>query len=230
MIAITFALPTESAELRGKLKSVREDSRIVFGKLGDAEVAVFHTGVGRQHCRRSLESFLRTVKPEYLISAGFAGSASDKLRVGDLIIAKNFSDPALLSHIAAERFRAAKLVTVEAVIESAEQRAHIAQTHNADAIDMETDVIAEMCAARTIPMLSLRVISDSPTAPFPVPADVMFDVARQRTNFGRLIPYLLAHPMATTRLLRFAGQINRIRANLADAITRVVAAVSGESQ
>jgi purine-nucleoside phosphorylase len=181
-----------------------------------------------------------------LISSGFAGSLTDQLGVGDVILAENFSDPAAINRVMQGgvpatfklshantgsrelspplngRVRIVKLVTVDRMVDHAEERARIAKEHSAAAIDMETDVIAEACAGIAIPMISLRVISDSPVAPFPVPAEVLFDIKRQRTSFGRLIPYVLAHPSAIGRLSRFADQINRARTILTDAVLNVV--------
>ena len=116
----------------------------------------------------------------------------------------------------------AKLVTVDSMVDSAAERGELAERHGADAIDMETDIIARVCAANEIPMLSLRVISDSPTAPFPAPPHILFDISRQKTNFGKLIWYVLSHPSAIGALIRFGRQISRVRINLTEALVRAI--------
>jgi len=229
MIAITFALPAESSGIVSKLQSKRQTREngftIIFGNIEDEAIAIFHTGVGRKRCRQSIEPFLRSVRPELLISSGFAGGLTDEVPVGDLVIAQNFSDPELVRRLttpAQQHIRRIKLLTVDRMVDSVDERARIANQDSAAAIDMETDVIAEACARNAIRMISLRVISDSPAAPFPAPPDVLFDLTSQRTNFGRLVPYVLTHPSAIGRLSRFAKQISEVRAILTDALVDVI--------
>ncbi|MBA3651954.1 MAG: hypothetical protein H0W66_10870, partial [Chthoniobacterales bacterium] len=110
------------------------------------------------------------------------------------------------------------------IIQNAAERAQFAREHDAAAVDMETEWIAQACSARKIPLLSLRVISDTAAAPFPAPPAVLFDLERQQTNPGRLSAYLFRHPTAFVRLIRFARQIAAARANLAAALDLFVTA------
>lgn len=236
MIAISFALPTESSGLLSHLKSKRTADAngitILSGELGEREVAIFHTGVGRAHCQRNVQAALGTIRPRLLISSGFAGSLTDRLGVGDLLVAQNFSDWRLATQLMesgstprssqSSQFHPVILFTSNRIIESSEERQQIAQEHRADAIDMETEVIATACAVYRVPMISLRVISDAPAAPFPAPAEVLFDMTRQRTNFRKLVLYLLAHPSAVKQLIRFAKQISTARERLTTALVDAI--------
>ena len=73
------------------------------------------------------------------------------------------------------------MLTVPALIDSSEERERIARESGASAVDMETEFIARACAAHGIPLLSLRVITDTPTEPFLAPPSVLFDIEQQRT-------------------------------------------------
>src|SRR5579864_9120366 len=88
MIAITFALRTESSGLAAQLRD---------GKIDNQQIEIVHTGVGRKMCELKMQEFLRGTRPDLLISAGFAGGVTEELRVGDLVLAENFSDPQLLA-------------------------------------------------------------------------------------------------------------------------------------
>lgn len=230
MIAITFALRTESAALVGRLREASRVSshgeKIVQGKIDSRSVAIFHTGAGPKSCASKIENLLRNERPNFLLSSGFAGSAREDLQVGDLILAENFSDPELLSKarevLAARSPRRIKLFSSTSIIDSMAERDEIARAHAADAVDMETETIARACAAHRIRMLSLRVISDSAREPFPAPPNLLFDLERQRTDFAKLIPYLLRHPGAIRHLLRFSRRIARAREVLTNAIFAVV--------
>jgi nucleoside phosphorylase len=208
MIAVTFALPSESSDFRRLLGARHE------------EVVIFHTGVGGRLCRQRLEPFLDSQPCDFLISSGFAGGVDPSLGAGHLFLAENFSDPDLLARARAALIcRVGKLATADRIVENPAERAQFARQHDADAVDMETEWIAQACAARKIPMLSLRVISDTTAAPFPAPPEVLFDLSRQRTNATVLARYLLTHPIAIVRLLRFSRQIATVRRELGLALT-----------
>lgn len=212
MIAVTFALPSESRDFLRLLGNQRR------------KVTVLHTGVGKKTCRERIVPFLETQPFALLISSGFAGGIDPSLGVGDLLLADNFSNPEPLARADGILVaRVARLVTACRVIESAAERRQLAREKSAVAVDMETEWIAEACAAKSVPMLSLRVISDTAAAPFPAPPSALFDLARQRADVRKLSGYLLRHPAAIVRLLRFARQIGVARANLAAALYELLA-------
>lgn len=212
MIAVTFALPSESRDF---LRLLGNQKR---------RVTVLHTGVGEKSCRERIVPFLEAQRFNLLISSGFAGGVDPSLGVGDLLLANNFSNPESLAR--AEGIlvaRIARLVTAHRIIESEWDRRQLARETGAVAIDMETEWIAQACAAKNLPMLSLRAISDTTAAPFPAPSSVLFDLARQRTDARKLSGYLLKNPAAVVRLFRFARQIGLARANLAAALYELLA-------
>jgi adenosylhomocysteine nucleosidase len=199
---------------------------LLSGKIDDRDVTILHTGVGAKACNARLEILLHKRRPSLVISSGFAGAVSEQLRVGDLILAQNFSDPGLLAN--AERIlrdrqpRVVKLFTSTSIIDSVAERNEIARAADAAAVDMETGAIAGVCKIHGVPLLSLRIVTDTASQPFPAPPSVLFDIERQRTNFGGLLAYLLRDPGSIWRLFRFGRQIARARVSLTDAILAVV--------
>jgi adenosylhomocysteine nucleosidase len=232
MIAITFALPAESSEFVRLLERPthisREAVETVRGALRGKSVAVIHTGVGKKLCRERMEVILRRERFQYLISAGFAGGLEPQLQIGHLVVAENYSSPELLTSpklkLDDQGTFLGKLLTVPRMVESKNERETLHKNTGAEAVDMETQFIAEACAAHDIPMLSLRAISDTPAEPFPAPAHVLFDLAKQRTDFLRLGSYLLWHPGAVGRLNAFRSRINVARKNLTHALEKIVSA------
>jgi adenosylhomocysteine nucleosidase len=230
MIAITFALPTESAGLAGKLGNKTQtacgDSETSVGMLDGREVVILHTGVGAKVSAPRIESFLGTLRPKYLIASGFAGAVDEDLDAGDLLLAENFSDAQLLKDaqraLAGRNVRIGRLFTSASLVDSAGERHAAARQTGAIAVDMETAIIAGACAHRSIPMLSLRVISDSLQEPLPAPLEVLFNLNRQRTDYIRLLAHIVTHPATISRLTRFARQISRARDRLTNGLTDVV--------
>lgn len=230
MIALTFALPAESSDLirrlAGKNILSHGDAKIVTGRLRGQEVEIVHTGVGTKIAGQRLHHYLAARSPAFLISAGFAGAARRSYRVGDLILARNFSDDELLAGarriLAGRNVHVARMFTSPGMVDSLSERKEIWRRHEAVAIDMETEEIARICADRSIRLLAIRVLSDTPRHPFPVPSDLLFDVERQRTPTARLCRHLLIHPGAIPRLLKFSRQIGQARRSLTDALEEVV--------
>ena len=232
MIAITFALPGESSDfvrlLEKPSRNSREGVENIRGYLHGKLVDVIHTGVGKMVCRERMEVMLRRERFDYLISAGFAGALEKELRVGHILIADNYSTAKFLEspelELSDERTFVGRLATVPRMIESLGQRESLNKRTGAAAVDMETETIAELCAAHDLPMLSVRAISDSAVEPFPAPAHVLFDLAKQKTDFVRLGSYLLSHPNAVARLNRFRKRVGLARKTLTETLDKIVRA------
>lgn len=230
MVAVTFALPAESSDfIRLLTETVSERCNGVNntrGQIHGRSVAVFHTGVGEKSCQSWIEKSLNDRRFNYLISAGFAGALGRELQVGDLLLSQNFSSAELLQspHLdhTGQGLHVGTLATAQKVIASNSERERYAQETGAVAVDMETEFIAAACATRRIPLLSLRVISDTPTESLPAPPEILFDLDRQRTSLTRLTAYLATHPGALKRLGVFRHQIVRARRRLTEALDRIM--------
>lgn len=230
MIAITFALPAESSSLvsllQEKKRSDRNKAVTIHGKIDNRSVAIFHTGVGGKSCANKIDNFLRAARPKFLISSGFAGAVRDDWNVGDLLLSENFSDRHLL--LRAKRALSdrqpwvGRLFTSTSIVDSIPERDQIARDNGADAVDMETELIAQACAVHGVPLLSLRVISDSARQPLPAPPKILFDIEKQRTNAAKFALYFLTRPGRTGRLIAFSRRVSRARRNLTDAIVTLV--------
>jgi nucleoside phosphorylase len=225
VIAVTFALPVESAGLRRLLRdSSRQrcgDTEVVRGRIDNRTIEILHTGVGEKICRRRMAMFLQDRQFDLLISAGFAGALDDRLKAGDVLLARNFSTAKIQqtqSLLSGLRFEAGDLLTIDRVIDSRQERAQLARETGAAAVDMETDFIARICAEQALPMLALRAISDTPARPLPLPPRVLFDLDRQKTETARLSVYLLKHPNRLPRLIGFVRQVRTARRALTGAL------------
>ncbi len=232
MIAVTFALPAESSgflnRLHNRTRRDRNGAATIQGKIDNRAIEIFHTGVGERVCRQRMARFLQDRQFDCLISTGFAGALNDQLNVGDLLLAQNFSTAELSkarSLLVNLPIYVANLLTVPSVIDSNEERNKIARATGAAAVDMETEFIARACAEHGVPLLSLRVISDTPRQRFPAPAHVLFNIERQRTSVLRAVLYLCKHPTRLWGLIRFMSQITRARETLTEALVALVRAL-----
>ncbi len=218
MIAVTFALPTESSAFTRTPTATRPCAE---------EVVVVHTGVGARSCEKRLAEFLKRKTPRLLISSGFCGGTSDDLKPGDIVVAENYSTPALLKQVRARpSIHLGTLFSSERVIDAVQDRYQIGRTQGAITIDMETETIARLAGEVHIPLLSLRAVSDSPQWPFPAPPTVLFDLEAQRTRYWPLLSYLARHPRAVISLAAFSRQIAAAKVKLAAELRAVLSLLS----
>ena len=216
-VVVTFAVPDESR---------------AFVAVSDrGPVLVVHTGVGDTPAgRRRLEDVLGEDDPPLLVvSAGYAGALRPDLRVGDLVLGENFSDPGLLrvarGLLTGEPLHVGGLTTQASVAETAAAKAALHATTGALAVDMETAWIAAACARAGVALLSLRVISDAAGQSFPVPNAVLFDAVRQRPRYVALSVWLLLHPWRIVPFAKFVRGLGPARRRLGRTLGQLLAAL-----
>jgi adenosylhomocysteine nucleosidase len=218
VIALSFALPEESKGIvrlvAGARRSGPEALPLIAGTLAGREVVIVHSGMGMNSASERIAHFLETHAPSLWIAAGFAGALSQELRIADIVTIRNFSDPAPFAAIASLPAHTGTLITTKQVVETSEQKKDLARHTGAIAVDMETAAIHRLCAAREIPMLAIRSISDTAAQNLPVPAPVWFDTVRQRPRPLPLVLYLATHPARILPFARFVGGIGRARSSL----------------
>ena len=234
-VVVTFALPDESRAFVRSLADVRTSGGgrppalpEMVGTWAGRTVAIVHTGVGDTSAGRTRLG-TKIAEPggiRAVISAGYAGGLAVHLRVGDLVLGENFSDPALAASarqaLGGESLHAGRIVSRDAVAATATAKRTLGAETGALAVDMETAWIAEACAAQRLPMLSLRVISDAADQDFPVPGHILFDAARQRPRYLALPAWLLAHPGKIGPFAAFVRGLGPARERLARALRQVI--------
>jgi adenosylhomocysteine nucleosidase len=237
-VLVTFALPDESRAFSRRLRQRRivgpaSHLPLVLGECGGRPVAVAHTGVGDSAgCRERLDLALQGAaggmgRPALVISSGYAGALQAGIAVGDLILGVNCSAPTLAADAArlltGWRLHQGALTTQPRVAETPAEKTRLAAATGALAVDMESGWIAAACARASVPMLSLRVVSDAAEQAFPAPGDVLFDVARQRPRYVALPLWLLRHPGRIGPFTRFVHGLAPAQATLAHALEHLLA-------
>jgi len=212
MIAVTFALPDESTVFLKTISNLRISRSgslpLYFGTLGKEEIAVLHTGVGEYSARDRIQSFLVDHRPHFLISSGFVGGLDPDLALGAVLVATNYSTPALCAS-ARSFFETdpsvyfGDLTTQSVPAESLAAKQSLFLETTALGVDMETAALAQACAEASILFLSLRAISDTARQPLPVPFSAWFDPMSQKARPLALLAYLSAHPGVIPEFVRF---------------------------
>jgi adenosylhomocysteine nucleosidase len=182
MIAIAFALEFESACFRA-----RHDPRL--------RVGVWQLGAMGAGAAKSLQRKLDASVPVLLISAGFAGGLQPSLKAGDLVLGENYSDPHVVSKLSLdERWHVGGVSTAQAILERSEEKRRLGLETGCLAGDLETAQLAQVCAERALPMLSVRCISDALEDDLPVPAATLLNPGTGRPDPLALFRYMINHP------------------------------------
>jgi len=174
-VVFVFALGVESGGLVDLLDD-RVSSRCAtfvehVGDLDGRHVAVIESGVGRKASERATDDVIELYRPDWVVSAGFAGALCEELKLGHVIMADCVVDVhgnslELGLKLDEETTRAMKglhqgrLLTVDEIVRMPEQRRKLAKEHDALACDMETMAVAEVCGSRKVRLVSVRVVSD----------------------------------------------------------------------
>lgn len=216
MILITFAVPQES---RGVVTRCRRAAGM--SELGGQKVAVLHTGMGGPAAEKAVRKAIEDLRPEWVLSSGFAGGLDPRFHPGALLAAANFSSSSLLAGLPPEIARVAISSTDLPLDTPAAKSAHFAQT-GAGAVDLESASIAAVCQSLGIPLLVLRLVSDAAYEALPLPSSVTYDFVRQRIRHPAIAWYLATHPQRIPALTRFVRQLPGWQEKLAAALEAVV--------
>jgi purine-nucleoside phosphorylase len=165
-----------------------------------------------------VDFLIRKNNIQCIVLMGFAGGMNDSLRVGDVVLARNYTSAQFLPHFeaSAASFKIAQLVTVNHVLETRAAKEHCRQESRADCCDMESAHVWNIAQRLSIPMITLRSISDAKNSDMPIPGDILIDPRSSRPNTLRLIGYLLRHPTHVPEFIRMVRQASRAAKRLAE--------------
>ena len=159
--------------------------------MGESKVVLLQCGIGKTNAASGVTNLIMSFHPDYIISTGAAGGIDAKLNVMDIVIGKEvcyhdvicgdnydpgqvqglprfFSGNAHLIDIATSlqtdiRIVPGLICTVDQFITNRDELNVIKEKYPEGlAVDMESAAIAQVCHLWNVPMLSFRIISDTP--------------------------------------------------------------------
>lgn len=163
----------------------------LIGKMGESKVVLLQCGIGKTNAASGVTNLIMSFHPDYIISTGAAGGIDAKLNVMDIVIGKDvcyhdvicgdnydpgqvqglprfFSGNAHLIDIATSlqtdiRIVPGLICTGDQFITNRDELNVIKEKYPEGlAVDMESAAIAQVCHLWNVPMLSFRIISDTP--------------------------------------------------------------------
>ena len=162
-------------------------------RFAGGALEVVAVGIGACH----LAPRLATAAPALVVSAGACGALAPALAVGALVVPETVLATDGRRHATAAAGglrRHGTLATTDTVLEDAAAKSRLWLATGALAVDMESAPILEWAAARGVPAVVVRAVSDP--ASRGVPADLARVVRDGRVRPLRAVSAVLARPRA----------------------------------
>src|SRR5271157_5468045 len=105
------------------------------------EAALVCGGIGAEAARRATEALIREVKPERVISVGFAGALDSSLQVGHVLEPRTVINAA--DGARTEIGSGDGILVSSATVGGKEQKARLGRVYGAIAVDMEAAAVAQ---------------------------------------------------------------------------------------
>ncbi|HYL35940.1 MAG TPA: hypothetical protein VEV17_08520 [Bryobacteraceae bacterium] len=217
----------EAREFKGLLGKVERVTRLNWpldfarsGWLRDRAVLLVANGPGARLAGRAAD-----VAKEYgkeldgLASVGFCGALSAALEPCDIFVATeiHFVAHALsvpLSH-PSEHCKTGKLLSMDRVASTADEKAALYRETGAEAIEMEAAGLAIRAKAWSVPFYAIRVVTDTATESFPLDFNRLRDRAG-RFSRTRILAAALRRPAVVPALLHLNQRCNTAANALGD--------------
>jgi adenosylhomocysteine nucleosidase len=174
-VGLVAAMSIEVGFLLDRLKNVRHYSgaghKVIEGEHAGKVIALIVGGMGRTAARRATQLLLDGHRPRWIVSTGFAGALDPALKRNDAVM------PGIIVDLDGGEFHVdvtvpeppaprgprlltGRLLTVDAIVRTAAEKAELRQQFEADVVDMETSAVAAVCLERAVRFLAIRIVSD----------------------------------------------------------------------
>jgi len=215
----TGKLPKEQAPTILVCFAVKAEARH-FKPEPDPRCKVIVTGIGPHNARRGLENALLSVKPGLVFTCGYAGGLNPELRRGEIVFE---ADPAtvLEPDLEALGAHAGSFYCADRIAVTAADKQRLLKQSRADAVEMESGVIRQMCRERGIPSATIRIISDDAATDLPLDFNALTK-ADGNISYSRLAKSLLQSPGTVPKLLRFQTELDACSRRLAQLLQQLL--------
>lgn len=203
---VCFALKEEAAPFR----------KLIAGRM---DVSLLITGIGRANSERELRTFLQTTAPSRVFTCGFAGGLDPQLQTGAVVFAT--TDFALTEALQKAGARPATFACVDRMATTAFEKQMLRANTQADAVEMESEIIHVICQQRGIPCATVRVISDPAHEDLPLDFNQLCN-PDQSLNFGKLALAIAKAPGKIPALIRLQKQTSFAASQLAAKLVQIL--------
>ncbi|MBI4660427.1 MAG: hypothetical protein HY735_16445 [Verrucomicrobia bacterium] len=211
-VLVCFAVEEEAHYLR-KQAEARSQCEILI------------TGIGPRNARHTLTRKLGHVRPQFVISSGFAGGLNPELKP-EMVVWEAASEAPFSLAFHETGAYSARFYGAERIATTAAEKRQLRNATGADAVEMESGVIREICLAAQIPCGIVRIISDAADEDLPLDFNRLM-TPHQTLDYLKLAGTLAKAPWKAAELWSFRRRIHRCARKLAVILSQLIANVGG---
>jgi nucleoside phosphorylase len=203
--------------------ALKEEAR-PFQQLvaGRGNLQVILVGMGKRNAERAIRAALAEERPDLVLTCGLAGGLRPDLAMGTVVFAADPEtglEPALLAAGA----KPARFYCAERVVVTAAEKRTLRESTGADAVEMESQPIRDVCREQKILSATVRVIQDTAQEDLPLDFNQLLTPA-QEISYAKLALALLKSPGKVGALIRLQKHTQLAAAKLAEVLARITAA------
>jgi adenosylhomocysteine nucleosidase len=201
--------------------AVREEAK--FFKVPPERVKgvdLLITGMGARNAKWALEKALQRTPAALVLTCGFAGGLNPGLPGGALLYAdeEGTGIGAILADLGASP---GSFYCESRILTSAREKNELWRRTGADAVEMESGVIREICRQRQIPSATVRVISDAAAEELPVDFNALL-TEKMEIHYGKLAWLLARSPARVRGLLQLQQRTKAAAQKLGQALQELL--------
>jgi nucleoside phosphorylase len=203
--------------------AVKEEARAFQKLVGERRnIQVILVGMGKRNAERAIRAALSEERPDLVLTCGLAGGLRPDLATGTVVFAADPEtglEPALLAAGA----KPARFYCAERVVVTAAEKRTLRESTGADAVEMESQPIRDVCREQKILSATVRVIQDTAQEDLPLDFNQLL-TPEQKMSYWKLALAVAKSPGKVGALLRLQKHTQAASARLADVLFRITAA------
>ena len=215
-VLVCFALKEEAAPFR----------KIAADKSG---ILTLITGIGRKNAEKSVREFLANESPKLVLSCGFAGGLNPELKRGEVVFEMPELDSEPLTSkseihqkLLAVGIKQAKFSCADRIAITVAEKKKLRDETGADAVEMESLAIHDVCREYGIPCTTLRVISDTANEGLPLDFN---ELAKPdcSLDYRKLALAIVKSPQKIGALMKLQKRTGEAAEKLAEILGKIIA-------
>jgi len=201
--------------------AVPEEAKHFQPPGSNCEVVV--SGIGKANAERALLKSIEGGSPRLVLTCGYAGGLNPRFKHGDVLFEADagctFSDALAKLGAVPGKFHCA-----DRIITTVGEKQRLRQATRADAVEMESGVIRELCRQRGIPSATVRVVSDDAGQDLPMDFNKIAG-ADGNMSYLRLAGALVKSPGLVPKLMRFQRELDGCARKLGATLRELLAGI-----
>lgn len=193
-----------------------------------AQILLTESGVGLEKATHAAQQLIEQ-GATCLVSWGFAGSLTDSLKPGQLLVPRFIRgvnecfevETTCLTSLLPHGYPSGTLYSTNEIIRTAQHKSHLHKQYRVDAVDMESLAVMKVARQHRISALAIRAIVDGPL-------DVIPDFITAEIDIIRIIKTCLTNPASIISLLHLAAGYRKATGTLAPIARKMIAMQADE--